>query len=94
MHSKKIQFDLKILKQKNLLTIAESRFYLNLSRESFADLEANDPSFPSRKTATRHSRALLDVWLTENGSQYFLKSKTKILTARALRSRVMLDQIN
>jgi hypothetical protein len=94
MISNKFNFNHNDLTQKNLLTITESCFYLNVSRRLFDHLEKSDPTFPKRKTPRRHSRSLLDAWLSENGSLYFEKSPTQQLEKHACRFALSMDQIN
>ncbi len=94
MNSEKEHFNRDDLACKNLLNISESRFYLNVSRQLFDHLEKCDPTFPKRKTPTKHSRPLLDAWLSQNGSLYFQYSKSITRSNRAVRVSLSLDQMN
>ena len=79
---------------KPLLNISESRYYLGLSRRDFQALEQSDPSFPKRKTKTKHSRELLDAWLKINGSTWWTKETPSPLGTRASKFKISLDQLN
>jgi hypothetical protein len=94
MNQNKLQFDQEKLTHQNLLNISESRFYLNVSKRVFYNLEKYDPTFPRRKTATKHSRVLLDVWLNKNGSLYFEKPESKFYSELACRLALTLEQKN
>ena len=94
MPRKKCCFDRDTLKSKPLLTIAESRFYIGVSRHTFESLEAYDTTFPLRKTPTMHSRALLDEWLARNGSLYSQNPHHKSLGKHAAQFALALEQLN
>lgn len=94
MSAQKITFCRKDLENKALLNITESRFYINASRRLFDQLEKSDPSFPKRKTKTKHSRPLLDAWLHQNGSLFFENPTIKSYGERATRFALNLDQMN
>lgn len=94
MSRKKACFNRQALENKVLLNIAESRFYLGVSRRTFEALEAFDPTFPKRKTPTMHSRALLDAWLSENGSLYFQNPQPKFMCKHTTQFALALEQLN
>lgn len=94
MSRQKSTFNRAALQTKPLLNIAESQFYLGVSRRTFESLEACDTTFPKRKTPTMHSRLLLDQWLAENGSLFFENPRPTRYSTSATRFALALEQLN
>ena len=82
------------LKQKSLLNLTESRIYLGMNRRDFTLAEQLDPTFPPRKTRTKHSRALLDEWLRTRSAAYLKKEQKFIPGPRTAKFRVAIEQLN
>jgi len=82
------------LSDKPLLNINESRTYLGLSRRDFNAIENRDPSFPQRKTKTKHSKELLDDWLRQNGVPWWEQKNDLQLSSRATKFKLSIDQLN
>ncbi len=82
------------LREKYLLTIKETCSYLGLSRRNLETLEHNDPSFPHRKTKTKHSRQLLDDWLRRTAAPWWEQKEGLKLRQQSEKFRLSIDQLN
>ena len=94
MTDKKMSLTQEFLKSKNLLNLTESRIYLGMNRRDFELAEKFDPTFPPRKTKTKHSRVLLDQWLSTRSAPYFDKADDSLSGPHSARFRLQIDQLN
>jgi hypothetical protein len=79
---------------KKLLNISESCEYLGISRRTLARLECSDPTFPKRKTKTKHSRELLEAWLAQNGPSWYAQPDPQPYGRRTRRFAFQLQSLN